>query len=186
MTQNHSFFRPKHTHTQPDLRLTHISSIHLYGTSNHILFTLRDNNHNQLTMAHRLHIKTHIHLCWNDREIWIHEQNMKATYCNVERNVMVKSSITKSERAQLLWDKCLLSSMKIIQQHCINVWLLSYKEEGDLRSVCNMTHKAVTNNLLAVKLDKLGQMHLQRNQRRRLYSGLYSVHTVESFTNKPS
>ncbi len=76
-------------------------------------------------------------------------------------------------------------SMKIIQQHYISVWLLSYKEEGDLRSVCNMTQKAVTNNLLSVKLDKLGPMHLQRNQRRSLYSSFMRMcFTVESLTNK--
>lgn len=88
-----------------------------------------------------------------------------------KQHAMLKTSIIKSERAQLLWNQCLLSSMKIIQQHYISLWSLSYKEEGDLRSVCNMTHKAVTNNLLSVKLDKLGPVHLQRNQRKRLYSG---------------
>ncbi len=81
--------------------------------------------------------------------------------------------------------QCLLSSMKMIQQHYISVWLLSYKEEGDMRSVCNMTQKAVINNLLSVKLDKLGPMHLQRNQRQSLYSGFKRMCiTVESLTNK--
>ncbi len=54
-----------------------------------------------------------------------------------------------------------------------------------MRSVCNMTQKAVINNLLSVKLDKLGPMHLQRNQRQSLYSGFKRVcFTVESLTNK--